>query len=392
MLLAALLAFLAVGSFDSTFDSPRLTLLAGLLVAVAGTVETRQRTSASPLDSARMAADSVRPELATPAGAPPMRSPTWMVFTSILLLSILIALVTKLPFVPYNIRELPNPLHPIVAPVLLSALVLLCLGLPAVVARWMVMKPANGAMLPLFILAQGLIAWFLLRFAVLPESIHDVIGSPVLDWPLQLEYIARVVPLLSVLAVQITGGALLAEALMGTRMALAPVWWATTATVLFPIQYWVIVTQAGTDNLTELIGNNASAYACMLLSCYLFLIGLSASLLANLRKGGGVRSVVFVLVALVVTLPLGYLVLTTGTESNIFKHQSTFSAMQFILSTDRSNYAVGSELWLRFAVAHGAAVSLIAAAQYPLVSAFHAYHQRQKVSAPARARRLGAPA
>lgn len=104
----------------------------------------------------------------------------------------------------------------------------------------------------------------MIQFAVLPDSIHTVIGSPVLNWPWRLEEIARFIPLLSVLSVQLTGGALIAAALTGNRMAAAPVWWLVSSALLLPIQYWVIVTQAATDNLTELLAESASVGSFLL--------------------------------------------------------------------------------------------------------------------------------
>ncbi len=40
-------------------------------------------------------------------------------------------------------------------------------------------------------LAAPVAGWFCLRFAVTVESIHDILGTPVLGWPFDLEYLAR---------------------------------------------------------------------------------------------------------------------------------------------------------------------------------------------------------
>jgi hypothetical protein len=57
----------------------------------------------------------------------------------------------------------------------------------------------------------------------------------------------------------------------------------------------------------------------------------------------------------------GYLLLRAGTEPAVMKYGRVFSALQFLLSVDRSAYATGSELALRFLAAHAAACFCAAA-------------------------------
>lgn len=387
VLLAGLMGFLVVGAFDSMFDAPRLTLTFGLLIAVAGINPSR---SQAVRPRARPTVDTGMPPISgaleatahastnTLADAIPLRKTALHLAAGVLLMAIFIAAVTRLPFVPYNVRELPNEYHPLLAPIVLAAFVFWVFGFPAFAARWLTIANKRGVVYPLLVAGHGLIAWAMLQFAVLPESIHDVIGSPVLHWPWQMEYIARFLPLLSVLSVQLTGGALLVAAVTGNRIAAAPLWWIVSAAALFPIQYWVIVTQAGTDNLTELMAGNASIGACLLLTTYLLLIGTNGSLLASLRSGASPRRVGLALGSLAISLPLGYLILAAGTEQVIVKEPQVFSALQFLLSTDREHYAIGLELWMRFAVAHLGTICLTALTQYPLWLGFQPRFQRQR--------------
>lgn len=357
----SLAGFLIVGGFDSVFDAPRLVLLFGLFIIVPAVAYARPQpaTSFATVNAATQIPQAID-----------WRRAVLPVLLGVLMLAGFIGLVTRLPFVPYNIQELPNPYHPLIAPLLLAAFFYWVLGLPASTAHWLIGAKRRGAMYPLLVIGHGLMAWFLLQFAVLPESIHDVIGSPVLNWPWQMEYIARFVPLLSVLAVQLTGGALIAFALTGRRAPVAAIWWLATAILLLPLQYWVIVSQAATDNLTELIANNASVGACLLLCAYLMLIGTAGSLIACPRAAASPSRISLALVFFLFSIPVGYLLLTTGTESVIVKEQKAFSALQFLLSTDRSNYATGYDLWLRFTVAHLGVVLLTALTQYPLWTSF----------------------
>ena len=387
VLLSGLVGFLAVGAFDSIFDAPRLTLIFGLLIAATGIIPTRlQAVPPEPRPTRVIREPSLTRESETAALASEnalteiisIRRTVLNIVAGVLLLAIFIAALTRLPFVPYNIRELPNEYHPLLAPILLAAFVFWTFGFPAMAARWLTAANNQGIAYPLLVAGHGVIGWAIVQFAVLPESIHDVIGSPVLHWPWQTEYISRFVPLLSVLFVQLTGGALIAAAVTGSRMAMAPLWWIVSATVLFPIQYWVIVTWAATDNLTELMAANASVGAFLLLSAYLTLIGINGSLLASLRSGANPRRIGLVLASLVVSLPLGYLLLATGTETVIIKEQKTFSALQFLFSTDREHYASGPEFWIRYAAVHFGTICLTALTQYPLWFGFQERSRRQR--------------
>ena len=68
----------------------------------------------------------------------------------------------------------------------------LCLLVPAtasLAARLLLGRRIGAA---LVLLAVSPVAgWFCLRFAVTVESIHDILGAPILRWPYDLEYIMR---------------------------------------------------------------------------------------------------------------------------------------------------------------------------------------------------------
>jgi hypothetical protein len=300
----------------------------------------------------------------------------------IVLLAVSIAIVTRLSFVPYNVHLLANPYHPWIAPLLLATLCFWTFGLPAVIARWLGVAHRGGATYPLVVAFHALIGWGLVHLAVLPDAVHKVIGYPILGWPWEAENIARFVTLYSVVSIQLTAGALLATVLTGTKMIMAVVRWLLTAVLLLPIQYWVIVNQAATDNLTELMAGNASASAFLLLTSYVMVVGTTGAMLASIRAGGSNRwRVAISLAALVVSLPVGYLLLTAGTEAVTIKYGKVFSGLQFILSSDREHYAVAPELWIRFSVAHLAAVGVTALAQVPLWPLLQERFRRRGVSA-----------
>ena len=63
---------------------------------------------------------------------------------------------------------------------------------------------------------------------------------------------------------------------------------------------------------------------------------------------------------------LAYLALYFGTEQVIVKYGQVFSALQFLLSSDRSHLAGPDELIVRYAVVYGFLIAAIVMVQYPL--------------------------
>ena len=367
-LLTSLLGLLVVGAFDSILDAPRLIMMVTLAMAtsvIVGRRSTRRPAIVAaappefPAPPTHAADTAATPSRLRPASA---LSPiavevglrwSWrMAAVHVLLLAVFIAVLTRLPFVPYNVRELLNPYHPVVAPVLLAVAVFWVFGFPAWLVRWLAAGRSRFAAFPAMIVLYGLVGWGTLRYAVLPESMHDVVGSPVLDWPWDTEIMARMVALLSTIGTPLMVGALLATALTTDRVGRAPIWMTLFAALLFPIQYGVVVTWAGTDNLTELMASGASVGAFALLILYLLLVALAGSLLAALRLRAGIARVAVAAAALALSFPLGYLLLQAGTEPVLIKQGQVFSAMQFLFSTDRTQYASGLDLLARFTVFH----------------------------------------
>ena len=69
---------------------------------------------------------------------------------------------------------------------------LLCLIVPTTASLAVGhLRQRRPGMAALLAVAAPLAGWFCLRFAVTVESIHDILGAPVLGWPLDLEYILR---------------------------------------------------------------------------------------------------------------------------------------------------------------------------------------------------------
>lgn len=377
--LAALLAFLIIGLFDSLVDAPRLTLMLLLTLFATGTVFdplARSRKSmpvalagrvVSPdtVESAGIAAPAT-PQHAASARPYPRLEPRALRSTTIAIavIACAIALVTRLPFVPYNLRDLPNPFHPIAAPIVLAVFFVWVSAAPGwIVVAWQRQR-ATAWRFPLLIAVHGVVAWSIVRFGALPEMVHKVTGSPVLNWPWELETLVRFAVLDGTLFALLSLGALAA----GARRRLVPIRALGLASIwicaMLPIAYRVIIVDAATDNLTELIDQGAPMAACTALAAAVVLAGYVAGRLAegSLMKGMRVSSAVALVVMSAIA---GFALLWAGTAPSLSKYGADFSALQFILSTDRSRYASPLELIVRLAVVQIVLVIALASAQRP---------------------------
>jgi hypothetical protein len=363
--LAATVGFLGVGLFGSLVESPRVMTTFLLTVLLGGSlVWVREASAAVPGSFVR----PVRIEGAAEARKQE-RFACWAAAShAVLCIAIGAAsiwLITRVPFTPYNVRDLPNPFHPWAAPFLLAAFFWWVFAVPAWMARWLASDSRGWMLFPVAVIGHGVIAWAIVRFAVLPAMIHKVTGSPVLQWPWAWETLGRFVALDGALVVALTGAGLLVLACTRrTGLVRGGLTWMIWAVALMPITWWVVISNAATDNLTELIAGGGAPAACALLVLWVVSIGVGA---AGLRYAlaRNRRSSVLGLSIVVLSVPMGFALLWAGTEPAVEKFGVIFSAMQFMLSTDRAHYAEGWELGVRYLAAHAGLLLGIAACQWP---------------------------
>jgi len=262
------------------------------------------------------------------------------------------------PFVPYNVRELFRPDAAWLSALLLA---LACWWLavwPVWLARRRVSGLARLGQLPLGLLAYGGVAFLLLRAAVPEESLFDLVGSPILNWPQSLELGLRWVALAAVPGALLYLAAQTVRRWRGRRLGALHFWAAALPLLL---AYWGVVAQAATDNLIELIAMpRPLAFAA--LCAWLYAVFLAAALLASPSLPTQ-RAARWAGVAL--SLPLAAGCLHLGLAGEIDKYGQQFSALQFLLSTDRQHYAALPVIWLRYAVLHVLVIAALASLQWP---------------------------
>jgi hypothetical protein len=141
--------------------------------------------------------------------------------------------------------------------------------------------------------------------------------------------------------------------------------WAIGACIVVPVSYYIVVSQASTDNLVELIANNGGFGSFLLIASALVLMlfgGTKASLAFSLRAVRADKAIVWVLGAGI----SAYFALYFGLEQIIVKYGQVFSALQFLLSSSRENLAGTAQLVFRYMALYSALVAAIIMVQGPL--------------------------
>ncbi len=290
------------------------------------------------------------------------------VLGGLVLFSVMAWFTRTSPQVPYNIRELFAGDYPSLTVPLFASFLYWAFGVPVWLALWLTRgRWLRAGAYPLLVAIHGLGAWSLLRLSVPLESIYDLVGSPILTWPWEWELVARFVSLFGAVSILMAGAAVSMIALRsadpGGRYVVL-LRWAIPAAFLLPLTHWIVVSNAATDNLTELMSAGGSWPASIYLAVSLLIVASTASFVsadaATAFRHGFLTGVV-----VPISVPLAYVFLQLGTERAIYKYGKVFSTLQFLLSPDRDHYVEGLALILRYALVHSTVIAIIAVAQYP---------------------------
>ena len=271
------------------------------------------------------------------------------------------------PFVPYNVRELLRQDSAWLSALLLALACYWLAVAPVWLARRQVSGPARLAQLPLGLLVYGGIVFLLLDAAVPDESLYDLAGSPVLHWPGQWELGLRWLALAAIPGALMYLAAQTVRRWRGRRLGALHYW---AALPVLGLAYWGVVVQADTDNLVELMAA-PQPLAFAALCVWLYILFLAAALLASPATAAQrpLR-----LIGALVSLPLAALFLHLGLAGSIEKYGQQFSAMQFLLSTDRQHYASMPAIWLRYGALHVLVIVTLAFIQWPHFRAAQRLH------------------
>ena len=326
------------------------------------------RIPRTPLSQPGKAQQNSSSDCASPSSQP---SQILRPITILMLLSLLFYFASKAAFLPYNVREMMGPQPSWMSALLLAFVCWWVINWPMLLANRDVSGLKRIGQLPLGLLIYGVVSFLLLYFSVSTESLHDLLGSPILQWPGQWEIGLRWLAFAAIPGALFYLATQTARRLSGIAVDGLQFWAAAPILIL---SYWGVVVQAASDNVVELIATpHPLAFAALCAWIYtLFLATLWIRSQASIK---------IKILAVLASLVLAYIFLSVGLDSAIQKYDQQFSALQFLLSTDRQHYASESVIWLRYVLLHLLAMMTIALMQYsrlnlsrPLRASFHAAH------------------
>ncbi len=299
---------------------------------------------------------------------------TWLgILLIISIISLGLWTLIQLPGAPYNLRELFGKDR--LLGCFVFAVVLLWLGAGP---QWIVHRAGKQTWPALWLLlwlpVVACISLLMLQYAVTSESLSDITGSPDLyrrivqeniwgdnwrdqlkNWPnafvSTLERTVRYTALYWLLLIPLTLFALFnshlwrPSAITGACFILLFLWWGAK---------WIVIDAAITDNLTELIAPDGQLY----LGALLLLLAMHANLLsrANFRP----LIILIITIGSVLSLVLSWWLLNQGLETVLFKYDTVFSALQFLLGANRNNILAEEALLMRWAIVYFGIISVIA--------------------------------
>jgi len=339
-------------------DSTDLFLeFAGVIIGYALYAAARTRIQALPMGEKAAPLGHTSQPLETPK-LEPVRlkmesqkdSPAVRVVCAVFFLGTLLWLLTQTHYVPYNFRNLSHPSYPYISMVLVAAALVWSVGVPAWISRRLATDSRALRIYPIWILLYGFVAWVLVFFAVEPVRPYKIVGAPILDWPWHFEFLLRFLALLAGIGSFAVLGCIIGGERRYLRKRLAV--WLLHAIWLLPLVYWVVIVEAATDNIVELLAWNANPAAALLVSLVIVTVFAAAMRLRLIFSGTSSRQRALALVLVLLSFPIGYGLLEFGTEPALEKYGKVFSGMQFILSADRDHYAEGTMLFVRYLIAH----------------------------------------
>ena len=259
------------------------------------------------------------------------------------------------PRTPYNIKELFDSDWVWLSAAMMSLSFLVALGLPAISFN-LALKLGKTSALWLFTmtLVHTLLVFNLFYLSFPTESLHDILGYP--TWREQSHYLELCYRFVG-FYLPISGAFFVVYSwfittqsvgFKASRFAFSVLY----ACLMLPIAYLIVVVQAGTDNITELLPNNGYSFKLLNLVAYIILlVWVSAWWVKNGSATRSFKLLVYIALTLV-SAPLGFYFIQNGMQDVIIKYGRVFSGLQFILSPSRDNLLTTDQMFIRYTMLH----------------------------------------
>ncbi|MCE2594222.1 VanZ family protein [Motilimonas cestriensis] len=251
---------------------------------------------------------------------PQSKTPLWPLvrYQVMHLLPLFVAFIALLFFLPYlplgkNLNELISQSNIIGLSLALVIALYLIFVFPISLLRASV---SIGRILSYLLISHGLL-WLILSSQVAAESLFDILGNPIYQWPWETELMMRFFAWLWLIQL---------SWLLATLNNPLKWLWLALCPFIYSFSYLVIITFAATDNITELLHQ---PFGLVGITSALLVLFLSADLLSQPNHLG--RRVLIYLFTWLVSFGLIWL----STASQIEKYGSQYSALSFMLGFDR---------------------------------------------------------
>ena len=272
--------------------------------------------------------------------------------------------MTQSQFMPYNVRELIIKDTPVISSSLFSVCILWSFGVPVCIAHILFYSRKNLVFFIISSLSHGIIAWMLLRNAVPMESIYDIVGAPILSWPYEFEIIGRFLALYYSVTYTALFSAFVCIAWFQNDKSTSLKYLAYGAVFCY-LSHFIVVNKASTDNLVELMESGGNLYTSFLIWIFLLLTFLIGTLFSATIIKKAWKFLKILIPFYIISVPAAFLFVSGASEKKIFKYGQEFSALQFLLSPDRTQYVDMPELLVRFTIAFTGIIFGVAIVQIP---------------------------
>ncbi|WP_278383748.1 VanZ family protein [Alteromonas mediterranea] len=262
---------------------------------------------------------------------------------------------------PYNIKELFNQYPTIISAFLVSTFITTLIFYPV----WFAKKCKARTKLEFKYLVKNVVLLALLvtiiSVIIFPnEALHDIVGypkfSPVPHW-LEISYrlFWLVIPFIFLYLYQsskrLVSGVVDWEFNLNLKLSCLFLF------LILPYSFMVVVIQAGTDNLTELLANNGNSVGIISIIIYVYLMLFLSSNYSRLyHRALSLYPVAYAFI-IVLSAPLSYWLIQFALVDYILKYDTLFTPLQFLFSPNRESlYSVARTKYIFYGMHYSAFV------------------------------------
>jgi glycopeptide antibiotics resistance protein len=289
---------------------------------------------------------------------------------SLLVVYAVLLVIVNFDKTPYNVKELFDQFHPLISAGLFTIVLFFAIGFPK---KWVDIliskKRFNLVTLTLSPILHCLILFTLVYLTFPLESIHDILGFPVWhSWPTYLELGYRFIGFylfisgaFFVAACRFVNSNIIAVKSAGILFTISYV------LIALPVSFMIIVIQADTDNVVELLRDNGYSINLILIPAYFLILGFISHCWLPTNRPNKSLTLSLLIVFTLISGPVGYFFIQAGLQDLLIKYGQPFSALQFLLSPTRKQLLQDSQLFPLFMIVHFAFLLMVCGVNWSMI-------------------------